>query len=498
MRAFKILPVFAVLMMTLSLPAVADDYIIIELPQRFELAPNAGKYNDSFILNTYSGRLLFACNRAWKSVQQRVAGLGIMGINVDDKSSFPVSTSQHIICSAERGDVYTLHPLAITSFQTPIVEGIDININALKPFVYMTTLKNSAREQNVNPQYFNGCPRNPVNLPNNYYLTSTRQCSDICPAGSPQREIKVNGAVTAFILCDDKGAKEAEEEKKKEEDTKENEAICAAGNATGTFPNCVCNTAGQVWTPAGSRTGNCVTPSKPVPQDEKNCKGLGPQGAFGTVFTWDSTAKICKCINGFPLVVVNNTGSCPDPNQAAMEACNKVGPAVATWDAAAKTCNCVDKNFDWNGSACVKKPGVQAEEDAQKCRDGGGEWDTTNKKCDCSKKGKGYEWNGSKCELTQDAVVADLTTSISNTFDNLNNTMDSFGRSQWKNAEGKFNTARLISDSVAGAALGTVGGLVTHTIIKKNQLKKGFDGIHCSVDGETVADFGDEFRVGVR
>ncbi len=66
----------------------------------------------------------------------------------------------------------------------------------------------------------------------------------------------------------------------------------------------------------------------------------------------------------------------------------------------------------------------------------------------------------------------------------------------WKDEDGKFNTARLASDSVAGVVLGTVGGLVTSNVVKKNQVENGFEDIKCVIGGQTVADWGDEFRVG--
>ena len=67
----------------------------------------------------------------------------------------------------------------------------------------------------------------------------------------------------------------------------------------------------------------------------------------------------------------------------------------------------------------------------------------------------------------------------------------------WKDSEGNFNTARLASDSIAGVVLGTVGGVVTSKIIKKNQLKKGFEDLKCVIAGQDVASYGDEFRVGM-
>ena len=69
--------------------------------------------------------------------------------------------------------------------------------------------------------------------------------------------------------------------------------------------------------------------------------------------------------------------------------------------------------------------------------------------------------------------------------------------SVWRNADGKFNTARLASDATAGVILGTAGGLISNKLIKKNQVKKGFEGIGCYVGGQAVAEFGDEFTVGI-
>ncbi len=71
-------------------------------------------------------------------------------------------------------------------------------------------------------------------------------------------------------------------------------------------------------------------------------------------------------------------------------------------------------------------------------------------------------------------------------------------RSVWKNADGGFNTARLASDSIAGVVLGTAGGLITSKIVKKNQLKQGFEDIKCTINGQNVADYGDTMRVGLQ
>lgn len=71
-------------------------------------------------------------------------------------------------------------------------------------------------------------------------------------------------------------------------------------------------------------------------------------------------------------------------------------------------------------------------------------------------------------------------------------------RSVWKNADGSFNGARLASDLTAGVVLGTVGGVVSGVLIKKSQVEKGFDALNCTVNGQKIADWGDEFTVGLR
>ena len=70
--------------------------------------------------------------------------------------------------------------------------------------------------------------------------------------------------------------------------------------------------------------------------------------------------------------------------------------------------------------------------------------------------------------------------------------------SVWKTEDGSFNTARLASDLTAGVVLGTVGGVVSANIIKKNQVKKGFEVLHCTIGGQTVADWGDQFNTSLR
>ncbi len=95
-------------------------------------------------------------------------------------------------------------------------------------------------------------------------------------------------------------------------------------------------------------------------------------------------------------------------------------------------------------------------------------------------------------------AVAASKQAIKNAADVLDSISSGFGVSVWKNEDGGFNTSRLVSDSVAGVVLGTAGGLITSSVVKKNQIKGGFEDIKCTVGGQVVAGFGDEFRVGIQ
>lgn len=68
--------------------------------------------------------------------------------------------------------------------------------------------------------------------------------------------------------------------------------------------------------------------------------------------------------------------------------------------------------------------------------------------------------------------------------------------SVWKDKDGNFNKHRLLSDSIAGVVLGTAGGLITSTVMKKVQVKNGYEDIQCTINGQSVASYGDEFSVG--
>ncbi len=90
--------------------------------------------------------------------------------------------------------------------------------------------------------------------------------------------------------------------------------------------------------------------------------------------------------------------------------------------------------------------------------------------------------------------IKKLTEKINKTYTELQGLTKNL--SEWKNTEGKFNTARLASDSTAAVVLGTVGGVVTAKLVKKSQVKKGFESLQCYIGGQPIAAYGDEVTIG--
>ena len=111
----------------------------------------------------------------------------------------------------------------------------------------------------------------------------------------------------------------------------------------------------------------------------------------------------------------------------------------------------------------------------------------------CQGCNKGAEFSNGKCVGTMDSKeIEDAKRVLSDFF-----ALTERNKNVWRDADGNFNTARLASDVTAGVVLGTVGGVVSGVVIKKKQVEKGFDALHCTVGGQTVADWGDTFRVGI-
>ncbi|MBQ2017119.1 MAG: hypothetical protein II208_01155, partial [Alphaproteobacteria bacterium] len=168
--------------------------------------------------------------------------------------------------------------------------------------------------------------------------------------------------------------------------------------------------------------------------------------------------------------------------------------------------DCVNSNQTFDGTECKDN------EDYAECKplvaSGVATWDAKREqKCMCNR--EGYIIQDGKCVESQDAKDKRLAKEaedklkasrrkINDAHASLKSMVDSFKVSVWKDEEGKFNTARLASDAIAGVVLGTVGGVVTSSVVKKNQVENGFEDLKCTIGGQVVAEWGDEFRVGIQ
>ncbi|MBR3930668.1 MAG: hypothetical protein IKJ62_03765 [Alphaproteobacteria bacterium] len=176
--------------------------------------------------------------------------------------------------------------------------------------------------------------------------------------------------------------------------------------------------------------------------------------------------------------------------------CEAASASGAYWDNG--ECKCRDIRKDFVGGKCTEKA------DIQKCNMiKGAEWSDSLGRCVCEDSEK-MEFNKNMTECVEKAELREkrdaeaLIVRVKEIHQKLQKRQAEMKVSVWKDAEGNFNTARLVSDSVAGVVLGTAGGLITSSVVKKNQVENGFEDLKCTVGGQIVADWGDQFRVGIQ
>lgn len=161
---------------------------------------------------------------------------------------------------------------------------------------------------------------------------------------------------------------------------------------------------------------------------------------------------------------------------------------------------------DTDISADVLKQWLEKiEEQKQVCTDTAAETELCNAiadahmvdgKCECVDSSKELDRENKVCKDSATTLQAESKKKIEDIKNKIDEHKNGLNTSVWKDKNGNFNTARLASDSIAGVVLGTAGGLITSHVIKKNQLKNGFEDIKCSIGGQVVAEYGDEFEVG--
>lgn len=204
-------------------------------------------------------------------------------------------------------------------------------------------------------------------------------------------------------------------------------------------------------------------------------------------------------------------------------ACCSVSSSVAKWNG--QTCNCVEsgKKFDVNSKKCVVLGGGRAGDvdcsvflnqitslQAQcngntivleKISELKARCDSGNLSMDAFYDSWGdlqkliLEYCKPAPVVTDDPASRAAIIAAGGVLDGI---VSGFDVSVWKDQEGDFNTARLASDSIAGVVLGTAGGLISSHVIKKSQIKKGFEDIQCVIAGQPVAGWGDLFQVGIQ
>jgi hypothetical protein len=193
------------------------------------------------------------------------------------------------------------------------------------------------------------------------------------------------------------------------------------------------------------------------------------------------------------------------------DACTCDGGKYLKQNSDKSACECTEGYdvFDEGEDKCIITKEGREKRKCEKAKGQAGEpkWDDGTQKCICTNtKEKTYIWNNgtAECDETDDSIIKRCKGPINNASAALETILDgmklpkSEDRNKWKNAEGKFNVARLISDSVAGVVLGTVGGVVTSSVVKKHQVKDGFEDLKCYIGGQAVAGWGDEFNVGIQ
>lgn len=277
-----------------------------------------------------------------------------------------------------------------------------------------------------------------------------------------------------------------------------------------------------------AKTCNCTDSNKRFDAEKFMCveKGGGDSHDCGNDATWNKDKCVCKN----PIYKFNESNkTCAFDLKTCQEARkgNKEGVACcevndATWSHNKCVCNDASKHFVLDGShgRCVANditpdpdPNPDPDPEIFVCPEDymnalRGKYKSCNKYVEalaaleryCLSDGRNsdgfwmlyHEIENIIPECESDTVIA-LVTKINS---KLTGWKDSL--TVWKNKEGKFNTARLASDSIAGVVLGTAGGLITSSVVKKNQVKAGFEDINCTIGGQKVADWHDEFTVGIQ
>lgn len=213
--------------------------------------------------------------------------------------------------------------------------------------------------------------------------------------------------------------------------------------------------------------------------------------------------NVCVCLDD--TIYVRNGDRCDLTDREALKRKCEAEASKASgayWDDVNGKCKCDNSQYVWNGTVCAINEVL-----AQCLSIEGANWNKLTEQCYCMDSGailppeKMIENACSGIAFTVSQNQQEQQVSRNRILDavkTINDIESNLDLSVWKNSEGGFNTSRLLSDSIAGVVLGTAGGLITSSVVKKNQVESGFEDIQCTVGGQVVAGWGDEFRVGIQ
>ena len=207
---------------------------------------------------------------------------------------------------------------------------------------------------------------------------------------------------------------------------------------------------------------------------------------------------VCVCTDSVNYKPAPDGKSCVLTDRATLQReCEAGASTGAYWDVV-NGCLCTNPQHIWRAGKCSLNPLIE------NCNlISGANW--VNGSCVCIVAGKVVDKSQMKCVDSPETVAANLNAAlqksrneISSASRKISSIKESFKKTVWKDEDGDFNTTRLASDSIAAVVLGTAGGLITSNVIKKNQVANGFEDINCTVGGQKVAGWGEQFRVGIQ
>lgn len=221
----------------------------------------------------------------------------------------------------------------------------------------------------------------------------------------------------------------------------------------------------------------------------------------------EKIGKVCKCKDGYEYIDETNTSqgckmTAATQNAQDKDKCEKSKAAgqPVKWDG--NNCNCgLDGQYEIIDTGEIYECKETEQYSACKKLESSNVAYWYEGTCHCKDTTKQFR-NGN-CNTNTDAYQQSLDAAaavaeIEQLGKELNDISATFDRSKWRDADGNFNTARLASDSVAAVVLGTAGGLISSKVIKKKQVENGFEDIKCTIGSQEVANWGDEFQVGIQ